>query len=97
MDRVSRIAAHLAPAVGENVSRDAVAGTSSDLGCHLSMCSAVHGGASPPGQLGLVTLQVGGSVSANPTSAASNVDKFNVAVLGAAGGIGQPLSLLLKL
>lgn len=30
-----------------------------------------------------------------PTFAASRT-KFNVAVLGAAGGIGQPLSLLLK-
>ena len=36
-----------------------------------------------------------------PTAAApaggGGGDKFNVAVLGAAGGIGQPLSLLLKL
>lgn len=33
-------------------------------------------------------------LAAQPASAA---DGFNVAVLGAAGGIGQPLSLLLKL
>lgn len=31
------------------------------------------------------------------TAASFATDKFNVAVLGAAGGIGQPLSLLLKL
>ncbi|KDD75678.1 lactate/malate dehydrogenase, partial [Helicosporidium sp. ATCC 50920] len=34
------------------------------------------------------------SMSASPTSGSS---KFNVAILGAAGGIGQPLSLLMKL
>ena len=42
-------------------------------------------------------MQAGG-VAAHPTAAAADdVGKFNVAVLGAAGGIGQPLSLLLKL
>jgi hypothetical protein len=30
-------------------------------------------------------------------AAAGDADTFNVAVLGAAGGIGQPLALLLKL
>lgn len=103
-ERAAVLAGHFLPDQTHQVSRLPATAAASDTG------SSVQGSADtpspacrhrlplPPGSPPLVPwlcLQGQPQLTAHPTSAPNG--GFNVAVLGAAGGIGQPLSLLLKL
>ena len=95
MDRINRIASHLAPAGTPEVSCSRSEGAPSGRGRSVAtdqkeFCA---GGPTPAALNTLQGTAGGPSLQSQPTVASG----FKVAVLGAAGGIGQPLSLLMKL
>lgn len=85
MDRVARLAGHLAPD-----HRVGVLDAGPDLQPPLQTLARAQHRPKAPG----TSLQGAQELVGQPTAAAGG---RTVAVLGAAGGIGQPLSLLLKL